>query len=99
MKNKVCYTMSKPALTEINCGVFTNKKILFESIKEQFAESKDISFFGVLEYEKKTFNYYNLGLLLNTLKPTESFSIRVTNENGMIFIYEITIQLYNKINL
>lgn len=97
-KQKVSYTVSKPGMSLLNCGVFTNKKILFDTLNKQFPKDEyNISFIGALDYERKCFNYFNLGVLLNMILPNESFSLKITSvsDPSNVTILELTVTPYN----
>jgi len=96
---KRCYTVAKPAMSNIICGVCTNRKTLFKLL--QLAANKSsatLAFDGVLKYETKKFNYFNLGTLINNLNVNESFGVKFTTVKNTK-IYEVTIKSYNNLEL
>ena len=98
---RTCYTVSLPAMINICRAVYTNKKILYDSINiysEKY--NAKINFQGAFGYETRKFTYNNLQKLLKTILPGESFALKFqcTNENNesKSFIIEITRHVFNQ---
>lgn len=95
---KTCYTVSKPGMMMINQGVFTNMKILYETIIAKAKETEaSISFLNAMRYDKRKFTYTNLNTLLNNIMLGESFCLKLTSSDNRITIFEITYQQFNKL--
>lgn len=97
---KTCYTISKPGMQQLVKGVFTNKKFLFEELhKMTKTNNAKISFYGVLKYENKKFNYFNVRALLSSMAVNESIGIKISTSDNVSSIYEISIHNYNQLFL
>lgn len=98
--SKVCYTITKPGMSNLSCGIFTNKKVLFENlISESQKNNAIIKFYGVLKFESKKFNYKNITDILISLGCNESFGLKFELPDNKSKIYEITMQNYNQFSL
>jgi hypothetical protein len=97
---KVCYTITKPGMSNLACGNFTNKKILYEKLVDEANKNNAIiKFYGVLKFESKKFNYKNITDILISLGINESFGLKFELPNGSVRLYEITMQNYNQFTL
>lgn len=78
----VVYIVSKPGITNLSRGVFTNRLRLFESLLA-YAEKDDFSikFDGIIGYSKKKFNYDNFRILLKSIDKNESFGLLMTKKD------------------
>lgn len=93
---KTCYSIAQPGMVNLVKGIFTNKKLLFDSINNYAKiNNSSITFIGALNYENKKFNYSNLNNLLNSILVNESFMIRISSESKSMNI-EITLHQFNK---
>lgn len=87
-------------MSNLACGNFTNKKILFEKLTDEANKfDATIMFYGVLKFEAKKFNYKNITEVLISLGTNESFGLKFEIPNKPVRIYEITMQHYNQFSL
>ena len=94
MVSKKVFTVCQPALHDMAKGVFTNKKDLFDAIK-QLTEVDKVEFKDVLGYDKKKFNYPNLLNLLSVSHIGDAFRLKLIKGDS-IRIIEIRVMQTNK---
>lgn len=104
MRDKVVYILSvaNPNGIDPVRGVYTNKKILFDSMESIFKENgyDDISFNEIYGYNDKKFNYANVTAIVRTLKVNESFSLKLTkSKTGESIIVNISSLMSNELIL
>lgn len=81
----VVYIVSKPGITNLARGTYTNRLSLFKDLHGYAVENKcTVEFDGIIGYAKKKFNYENFRILLKSINNNESFGILMTNKDKKI---------------
>lgn len=81
----VVYIVSKPGITNLARGTYTNRLSLFNDLVAYAVEcGYQVQFDGIIGYEKKKFNYENFRILLKSINKNESFGVLMSYKDTKI---------------